>query len=152
MEDDTKLALREGQFVAQTISAVKRAVASSGEYMGRTFDYSKSIATQLLADELGGNCFSSFIVCMNPSHSPVVNYKLLGILKDLRNMVLYPVKNDANVHALFSFLRVCRKTLLTLFYIVSSAHAARVYLEQGSAKSSYVGHGFDQSWCLTLLI
>jgi hypothetical protein len=81
--------------------------------MGHTFDYEKSVATQLLSDELGGNSHSSFIVCLNPGHSPVINYELCDFLAGLRGMVVYPVRNDANVHALFSFLRVWNKILIS---------------------------------------
>jgi hypothetical protein len=93
--------------VARTISSFKSAIASSASLMGQTFDYEQSVATKLMADEFGGNSHSTFIVCLSAGHSPVINYGLLEFLSGLREMVVYPVRNDANVHALFSFLRVC---------------------------------------------
>lgn len=106
LEDPTKLSMQEGQFVSKTINSFKTLIKSSGALMGKTFDYEQSIVTQLLFDELGGNCNTSFIFSVNPSHSPVINYSVLELLDALRNMVLYPIQNGENFQALLCFHRV----------------------------------------------
>ena len=105
VEDPTKLSMREGTFVANTITSFRRVIESSGALMGLTFNYKNSVATELLADEFGGNCKSKFILCLHPGHSPVINQQILTMFDKIKDMILYPVKNDDNLYALFSFLR-----------------------------------------------
>ncbi|KAJ3224241.1 Coiled-coil domain-containing protein 78 [Clydaea vesicula] len=111
LEDPTKLTLKEGPFVSKTINAMKSLLSSCSSLMGQHFNFEQSILTELLFDEFGGNCLTSFVVNLNQSHSPVLNFQLLDIFSNLKNLILYPVKINLHLSTLLSFYRVREKKI-----------------------------------------
>ena len=69
---------------------------------------SSSIVSQLLAEEIGGNCLTSFFFTINPTDDMNDNLMLLNLLDPIRQILNFPTRNDENFVAL---KRQIRKTM-----------------------------------------
>ncbi len=63
------------------------------------FDLS-SVVNQLLPEEFGGNCITSFLITVNPRDDMEDNLSMLTFIDLIRQVINYPVRNDENFYSL----------------------------------------------------
>lgn len=68
-----------------------------------------SVVTRILAEELGGNCITSYMITLNPADDMADNLALLNMIELVRQVVNFPVRNDENFSSLRRQLRKMMK-------------------------------------------
>ncbi|GFO36651.1 coiled-coil domain-containing protein 78-like isoform x1 [Plakobranchus ocellatus] len=100
--DSGYLSLREGPDLSKALVGLSKLVTTLASHPDpdRVINYNDSKLTQLLQEELGGNCHTRALICLKPESNPdIVNavVKFCGNLAQVKN---FPVVNDALAQAL----------------------------------------------------
>ncbi|KAK6188499.1 hypothetical protein SNE40_004662 [Patella caerulea] len=92
-----RIRLREGPALSQSLIALNSVITSlaSNPQPERIINYKQSVLTQLLQEELGGNCKTQAIICIKPRTAFDVSNTLLRFCLNLSQVTNFPVVNDS---------------------------------------------------------
>ncbi|RUS87317.1 hypothetical protein EGW08_004929, partial [Elysia chlorotica] len=104
VSDSGYLSLREGPQLSKALVALDKLITSLASHPDpdRVINYNDSKLTQLLADQLGGNCHTRALVCLKPESNPDVVNAIVRFCGHLAQVKNFPVVNDALAQALLT--------------------------------------------------
>ncbi|XP_005089165.1 coiled-coil domain-containing protein 78 [Aplysia californica] len=107
VSDSEHLSLQGGPHLTKALVALKQVVTalSSNPYPDRVIRYNESKLTQLLQEELGGNCHTRALVCLKPESDPDVTAEVLKFSNSLAQVKNFPIVNDSLAQALLTQTR-----------------------------------------------
>ncbi|XP_041358708.1 coiled-coil domain-containing protein 78-like [Gigantopelta aegis] len=95
-EDPERIRQKEGASLSRGLTSLNRVVTSlsSNPFPDRVINYGDSRLTQLLREELGGNCKTRAIVCLKPHTEPEILAEVLKFSTSLSLVNNFPIVND----------------------------------------------------------
>ncbi|KAL3867861.1 hypothetical protein ACJMK2_040707 [Sinanodonta woodiana] len=106
-DDPNHLRQKEGPALSKALIALNQVVTSlsSNPFPDRVISYGDSKLTQLLRDELGGNCKTRGILCLKPQIDPAVLTSVLQFSTRVTQVKNFPVVNDSYAQHLLTQYR-----------------------------------------------
>ncbi|XP_048255724.1 coiled-coil domain-containing protein 78-like isoform X2 [Haliotis rufescens] len=95
-EDPSHIRLREGPTLSKALLSLHQVTTSlaSNPFPDRVISYSESKLTQLLREELGGNCKTRALVCLKPVTTPETLTAVIKFVTNLSQIKNFPILND----------------------------------------------------------
>ncbi|KAJ8306101.1 hypothetical protein KUTeg_016646 [Tegillarca granosa] len=106
-DDPSQLRQKEGPVLSKGLISLNSVVTSlaSNPYPDRVINYSDSKLTQLLKDELGGNCKTRALLCLKPQTDPHILSSILTFCTRVSQIKNYPILNDSYAQNLITQYR-----------------------------------------------
>ncbi|KAL4235904.1 hypothetical protein ACF0H5_004294 [Mactra antiquata] len=96
-DDPNQLRHKEGPALSRALIALNQVVSSlaSNPFPDRVVNYSDSKLTQLIQNELGGNCKTRAVLCLKPTTNPETLTAILNFTTRITQVKCFPIVNDS---------------------------------------------------------